>query len=155
GTGGTLIIRGAVSTRQENDFASNSGVLSIVAASFAGTIGGLYGPPTKTPTNAGDLSGVTRLQSAAILGCATVEAFSGADQTGSVLASFQLASSEPDTVFVDWQSDGQGGTSVFLSDAPCFVEGTGIATTCGRVAVEDLRVGDQVLTGAGVARPVR
>jgi hypothetical protein len=45
-----------------------------------------------------------------------------------------------------------GGTAIEL--APCFSRGTRIATPNGDVTVEDLRVGDRVLTASGDARPI-
>ncbi|WP_245890785.1 Hint domain-containing protein [Albidovulum aquaemixtae] len=38
---------------------------------------------------------------------------------------------------------------------PCFTEGTEIATDCGAVRIEDLRVGDRVLTRDSGYRPIR
>lgn len=38
---------------------------------------------------------------------------------------------------------------------PCYCPGTLIATTRGEVAVEDLKIGDRVLTAAGKRRPIR
>jgi hypothetical protein len=42
----------------------------------------------------------------------------------------------------------------FNLSALCFAAGTSIATPSGGVAVEDLKIGDQVLTGSGAVRPV-
>ncbi len=49
--------------------------------------------------------------------------------------------------------DGTGGSRVAM--VPCFVAGTGLVTPAGEVAVEAIRVGDQVLTGSGAWRRVR
>ncbi len=49
-------------------------------------------------------------------------------------------------------SDASGGTLVTVT---CFLHGTRIATPDGEVPVETLRIGDLVLTGGGIARPVK
>jgi hypothetical protein len=51
-------------------------------------------------------------------------------------------------------SDGADGTLVTVSDPPCFVAGTLIATPSGAVAVERLSVGDIVLTEGGGVAPI-
>ncbi len=48
-------------------------------------------------------------------------------------------------------SDGSGGTDIL----PCFLSGTHISTPRGEVAVEDLSVGDLVLTSCGRPVPIR
>jgi hypothetical protein len=42
-----------------------------------------------------------------------------------------------------------------VDGAPCFAAGTGIATLRGSVAVQDLQMGDMVLTVAGPPQPIR
>jgi hypothetical protein len=51
--------------------------------------------------------------------------------------------------------DTNGSTDVFEADVACYVTGTRIRSDVGEVAVEDLRVGDCVLTAAGAYRPIR
>jgi hypothetical protein len=51
--------------------------------------------------------------------------------------------------------DGSGGTDITLAAAPCYCRGTRIRTTRGECPVEELRIGDLVLTASGKARPVR
>jgi T5SS/PEP-CTERM-associated repeat protein len=56
--------------------------------------------------------------------------------------------------FVGTYSDGGIDIVADTTPAPCFLIGTHIATDRGEVAVEDLRVGDRVLTEAGGLRPI-
>jgi hypothetical protein len=60
----------------------------------------------------------------------------------------------------DWSvtADASGNTEIIINAAPCYAEGTRLATPGGEVAVEALRPGDAVLAlenGAWVARCVR
>ena len=48
-----------------------------------------------------------------------------------------------------------GSFSAMLDPAACFARGTRIAVPGGEVAIEAVRIGDLVLTGGGVARPIR
>jgi hypothetical protein len=70
---------------------------------------------------------------------------------GSILTLYGIAN-RPSTWFVNTASDGAGGTEVFLT--LCFTAGTNIATPQGEVPVEQLAVGDQVLTASGAWRPI-
>ena len=57
--------------------------------------------------------------------------------------------------FANAISDGAGGTNIFVSDTACYRRGTLILTDNGEVAVEDLAIGDHVMTFSGVAKPVK
>ena len=47
------------------------------------------------------------------------------------------------------------GTNIVESTAPCYCRGTLIRTARGETPVEDLKIGDEVMTGSGVTRPVK
>jgi hypothetical protein len=57
--------------------------------------------------------------------------------------------------FANAVSDGAGGTEVYVSDTPCFCQGTQILTERGEVAVEELAVGDRVRTVSGELKAIR
>lgn len=50
--------------------------------------------------------------------------------------------------------DPRGGSDLTTRHVPCFAAGTRIATPRGEVAVEDLRIGEPVLTAGGAERPI-
>jgi hypothetical protein len=73
---------------------------------------------------------------------------------GLLLAGVQL---DPTQNFsgVTFQATPDGATGTLVTEVPlCFLAGTLIATPSGEVPVEQLRVGDLVLTARGEARPV-
>ncbi|WP_111559544.1 Hint domain-containing protein [Paracoccus sediminilitoris] len=78
-------------------------------------------------------------------------ALSGNPLTAAVAATVQTTL---DTVVVGVDADGTG--SIVVDDfLPCFTKGTVIETTRGAVRVEDLKIGDLVLTIDHGPRPVR
>lgn len=52
-------------------------------------------------------------------------------------------------------SAANGGLLITVNGTPCYCRGTLILTNRGEVAVEDLQIGDHLVTHAGVARPIR
>ena len=52
-------------------------------------------------------------------------------------------------------NDGDGGTDITVDGVPCYCRGTMILTEQGEVAVEDLRIGDRLVTADGRLRPLR
>jgi autotransporter passenger strand-loop-strand repeat protein len=57
--------------------------------------------------------------------------------------------------FFHLANDGNGGTKIAENTTPCYCRGTLIRTADGDVAVEDLRIGHDVVTAEGDARPIK
>ncbi len=70
--------------------------------------------------------------------------------SGSLAATITLPTGLIDNFAVS--PDGNGGT--FVTDIACFAEGTRLMTPHGPVAVEDLAVGDHVVTRGAPSRPI-
>jgi hypothetical protein len=60
-----------------------------------------------------------------------------------------------DNVTFGIQVDGSGGTLLTVEKTACYCRGTRIRTMTGEIPIEDLRIGDLVLTASGEARAVR
>jgi hypothetical protein len=87
--------------------------------------------------------------------------FDDLDEAG---VSFSVAGGVTVNIFGDGgvvKFDDNGGnlqvplTTTFSTDVPCFLRGTRILTEHGDVAVEDLAIGDRVMTITGHALPIR
>jgi hypothetical protein len=61
----------------------------------------------------------------------------------------------PDYVLGDFTATHSGGYVTIASAYPCFLRGTRIATLRGDVAVEDLQIGDLVVTATAGALPIK
>ena len=59
----------------------------------------------------------------------------------------------PGTNIADFTNS--GGSFIYNGPAPCFCAGTRILTDRGEVLIEDLQIGDLIVTASGAARPVR
>jgi Hint domain len=161
-----LALDGTVASGISFDYLNTGGVFSgglllgnsTARTSFetGGTIAGMHvGGSATATTDFIDIAGVvpTSFTSGVIVG-STIELFNGANEVDH----FNLASAPGANAFVDWQTDGSGGTDVFLSTVTCFVAGTRVLTVTGERTVESLMQGDIVLTladGELVAQPVR
>ncbi len=83
------------------------------------------------------------------------------DVAGAYSASFVATTNNYTITFLDTSTGGAGSDPVIdnvVFDVPfvvCFLRGTMIATPAGEVAVEDLRVGDMVLTRDNGAQKIR
>jgi hypothetical protein len=55
----------------------------------------------------------------------------------------------------DHDNDKGHGHSDHDHDAPCYCRGTSILTKCGKVRIEDLAVGDMVVTISGEVKPIK
>jgi autotransporter passenger strand-loop-strand repeat protein len=51
-------------------------------------------------------------------------------------------------------ADNNGETELLTDRIPCFASGTRILTPRGEIAIEDLEIGDQVITGTGADAPI-
>src|SRR5713101_5017759 len=80
----------------------------------------------------------------------TVTLFDGTNTINLNMSGLSAANWFPDTA-----SDGAGGTVLFFSQVACYARGTRILTEAGEVPVEDLRIGDTVVTFSGAVRPIR
>jgi hypothetical protein len=122
-----------------------------------GTIVGMHvGSSATATTDYIDIAGVASdtFTKGVIVG-STIELFNGG---ATPTDQFTLSAAPGTNTFVDWQTDGSGGTDVFLSTVTCFVAGTRVLTVTGERTVESLMQGDIVLTladGELVAQPVR
>ena len=161
-----LALDGTVASGISFDYLNSGGVFSgglllgntNARTSFetGGTIVGMHvGSSATATTDFIDIAGVVpgSFTSGVIVG-STIELFNGANEVDH----FNLASAPGANAFVDWQTDGSGGTDVFLSAVTCFVTGTRVLTVTGERTVESLMQGDIVLTladGELVAQPVR
>jgi hypothetical protein len=138
-TGSTLDILGIVTSGETIVFATGDNVLGFDPTAFSGQIDGF---------DVGDaiqLAGVTDGVSAEIVNGNTLHI----DRSGDPPVNLALDPS------VDYTGDRYAVSSDgVVSKTPCFLTGTLIRTENGDIAVQDLSVGDRVVTLSGRSRPI-
>jgi antigen 43 len=158
-SGGTLDLQtGSIVSGGVTFAASTSGgtlEFENAAQTSTTTISGLnIGTTSTTPLNEIDLRFISS-------GAITSTTISGSTLTvfisGGTSTTLHLNQAPTSGTHVDWISDGNGGSEIFLSDVPCYVAGTRILTAHGEIEVERLTKGDKVITlvdGKHVEQPV-
>jgi hypothetical protein len=154
GSSGTIVIgrygiletEAAVSSGQIVVFADDTGELVVDdTADFAGAIAGMQAGDTLELNNL-----VFSTDSSAVLSGDTLMV-----TTDSGSAQFVLNGVAPGTQFTTQESDDGGVDVTMNNEIACFCVGTLIETDHGQVPVEELRIGDRVVTLSGALRPVR
>ena len=142
--GGTVTTTGTVAAGETIELGTGGNALALTAAAgFSATIAGFGLSETIT------LTGVTDAVSAAITGGNTLVV----DRSGNPDISLIL---DPGTSYAGATfTVGDGASDFITTDLACFVAGTRIDTPDGPVAVEDLTVGQSVLTLSGQMVPVK
>ena len=144
GQGAMLAIGSAVASGVTIDFAAGSGALVLSdPAQFSGTIGQIAPGDTidftSLPYQASDQATLASNNALEVI------------NAGAVLAKVQLNPvGQYSGLHFNLLQDGTGSAIV-----PCFARGTRIRTKRGEIAVEALKVGDQVMVLGGGVRPVR
>jgi Hint domain-containing protein len=144
--GATITFDGTAGTLKLTDFTGQT------LTGFGGTVAGMNVGASTVPTTGIDLTGVTRanVTSAQVSGASIV-----VKEGAATVATINLDSAPPANTYVDWIADGGAGTEIFLSTAACYRRGTLIETPDGEVPIEELAIGDEVVTFAGEPRRVR
>jgi hypothetical protein len=151
GASNVLQLDGTVGTGNTFAFLGAAGELGLGNdAGFNATVSGLnIGTSTITPTT------FVHIEGHAVTAVATTDTATTGTITLSDGAVLHLTNLTSPVWFVNWISDGGSGTEVFLSDAACYCRGTLILGDRGEVPVEELAIGDRVVTMSGEARPIR
>lgn len=149
-----LQVNGQVSTGNTFAFvnnAGNSGTFGIGDdTGMNATFSNMFVQTGATPTDAIDIEGHTA-SIVSVTGQGTTSGTITLDD-GAVINLINLTSTN---WFADTAPDAGTGTIVFVSDTACYCSGTLILTEAGEVPVEELAVGDNLVTLTGAVRPIR
>ena len=143
--GATLELDGSVAAGTTIGFAGTAGVLDLGAGGFSGTLNGFLQGDSLI------LSGVTDVSSVTISppGTLDIKQTSGPDIFVPLDSTFDYA----DGTFSFFTAGGV--TTITDNVTPCYLAGTLIRTDRGDVRVEDLAIGDCVITLKGAAEPIK
>ncbi len=141
--------------------ASHSNTLELTSGTTAGTLTGLNSQFTNFQTIIDDnnaawtLSGVNAINTIDITNFTTTDGIVTIGATDELtIGNLTLSFASGDTGgLLTLSSDGHGGTEI--TNVLCFLEGTHIATPTGETQVENLAIGDLILTATGETVPVR
>lgn len=140
-SGAVADFSGPVASDQTFDFADATGILKLSnPGNFGADIGGFVAGDTI------ELVGIAA--DTAVWSSGTLTISNGVNPVAAL-------SMPDDHSSYSFLADQTGGNTVITATATCFGPGTRILTTEGEIAIEDLRVGDRVLTVTGATQPVR
>jgi hypothetical protein len=144
--GGTIDFKGAVAN-QTLIFNPAGGSAAIdQPAAFAGTIADFTASLDSIDLTGVAFSGNTSVGFSSATDVLTVT-------EGSASANLQL---DAETYAgITWSAAHDAGTGTDVTANPCFCRGTLILTERGEVAVEELAIGDRVISNSGAARPIK
>ena len=155
----TLELDGQVSGGATISFGGTAGVLELTdftgqtLTGFSGAVAGMQvGTSIATATTGIDLRDVTV---ADVTAASLFNNFIIVNEGSKIVADIQVATTTPAGTYVDWIPDSATGTEIFFSNVPCFCRGTLIRTLDGEVAIEELAIGDRVITLSGEAKPIK
>ncbi|WP_157692352.1 Hint domain-containing protein [Granulibacter bethesdensis] len=90
-----------------------------------------------------------------VVGTALILSHVASDGTKTQYYSIRLDPSAHDQNYKMRQASSGNGVTVYDDGTPCYVHGTLILTDRGEVPVEDLKIGDNVITAGEAVRPIR
>jgi hypothetical protein len=142
-SGGSVVELQAGATGGTVSFANAGDTLSLDTTGFSDTLVGFAAAGTL------DLTSVTFVAGATAIASGTTLTLSD----GGAIETFALGTAPDSGTQFYAYADSTGGTEI--SSIPCYCPGTLIQTVNGEMPIEELVIGDQVVTAAGQARPIR